>query len=628
MADAGVPVDAVTGPRPAAARIVGVLCTFNEAHRIRDSLGSLVTWCDEVVVVDQHSTDATREIAADMGARVELHPNAGLPEPARDWARDHVEADWVVFLDADEMVPATLAAYLRRVLTVDSRFDVLLVPRLNIELGRWLRSADSWPSRKARIARPQALDITTRIHRGMRPRPGARVGRIAADPALAIWHFHHADLATMVANVNRYTTIELDQTAPRRIRRPSAFELVARPGRWLWRNHVRQRGFRDGRAGLIVAVTRAYYQFLLVAKRWDRAVAADRADGLAAARARLLDGHRHAAEAEARAARLPDPVPVGDRRGSGRVTRGHPNPRRPGLRRPPSPPSPGEPAAGVRPPWVPETAAPAPGQGLFDRLPDPPACPPGWRIGPPDFVILGAQKAGTTWWFRMIEAHPRVVQPAEQRPELHFFDRRWDTWPSAEELAAYQRYFPRPDGSLAGEKTPDYIDSPWVLPMLADAAPDVRVILLFRDPIERYLSGRAHAERAWDGSAIPTARRTLADRRRVVAEAIDKGRYASQLEAARAAFTPGRVLALQYERCVMEPRVQIARTHAFLGLEPHELTDAEIARPRNRSRGERPAIDPQHVDFLRALYRPEVERLGTLMPDLDLSLWPSFADLG
>lgn len=292
------------------ARIVGVLCTFNEEHRIRDSLGSLVSWCDEVVVVDQHSTDRTREIAAVMGARVELHPNVGLPEPARDWARNHVEADWVIFLDADEIVPATLAVYLRRVLTAESPFDVLLVPRVNIELGHWLRSADSWPSRKARIARPQALDITTRIHRGMKPRKGMRVGRIPADKALGIWHFHHVDLHTMVANVNRYTTIELDQTAAKRIKTPSARELVTKPVTWFWRNYLRQRGFRDGRAGIVVAVTRGYYHFLLVAKRWDRATASARTAQLAAARARLLEGHEHLDDAARRAAALPDPEPA------------------------------------------------------------------------------------------------------------------------------------------------------------------------------------------------------------------------------------------------------------------------------------------------------------------------------
>jgi len=54
--------------------------------------------------------------------------------------------------------------------------------------------------------------------------------------------------------------------------------------------------------------------------------------------------------------------------------------------------------------------------------PEPPPPPPGFVTGPPDFVGVGAQKAGTTWWFRLIEAHPGVYHDPDQRPELHFFD--------------------------------------------------------------------------------------------------------------------------------------------------------------------------------------------------------------
>lgn len=262
-----------------------------------------------------------------------------------------------------------------------------------------------------------------------------------------------------------------------------------------------------------------------------------------------------------------------------------------------------------------------------ETLPPAPVCPPGWTVGPPDFVILGAQKAGTTWWFRLIEHHPRVVQPADQRPELHVFDRLTDRWPTADELAAYQRYFPRPAGSLAGEKTPEYLDSPWAVPMLAQAAPQARMIVLLRDPITRYLSGRSHAERALSRAGADPATRSLADRRRVVAEAIDKGMYATQLERVLAVHDPERVLVLQYEQCVREPRVQLARTYAFLGLEPFEPSDQEIARPRNELRGSPVAISDEHREVLRRLYRPEVRRLRELVPDIDLSLWPDYADL-
>ena len=80
--------------------------------------------------------------------------------------------------------------------------------------------------------------------------------------------------------------------------------------------------------------------------------------------------------------------------------------------------------------------------------------------------------------------------------------------------------------------------------------------------------------------------------------------------------------------CVREPRVQLARTYAFLGLEPFEPSDQEIARPRNESRGSPVAISPMSTgEVLRRLYRPEVRRLRELVPDLDLSLWPDYADL-
>jgi len=259
-------------------------------------------------------------------------------------------------------------------------------------------------------------------------------------------------------------------------------------------------------------------------------------------------------------------------------------------------------------------------------LPPPPACPPGWRIGPPDFVILGAQKAGTTWWFRMIEAHPVVVQPTDQRPELHYFDRLADRWPTADELATYQRYFPRPAGSLAGEKTPEYLYAPWVVPMLAQAAPNARVIILLRDPVERYLSGRGHAERVVQRAGAGPERRSPPDRRRIVTEAIEKGMYATHLERVAACFPPERTLVLQYERCVREPRAQLARTYAFLGLPPFEPSDEELAKVRNESRGERVSVSEEHLALLRRLYLPQVERLRTLVPDLDLSLWPEFAD--
>jgi len=264
---------------------------------------------------------------------------------------------------------------------------------------------------------------------------------------------------------------------------------------------------------------------------------------------------------------------------------------------------------------------------VFEHLPDFPPCPEGWTTGAPDFVIFGAQKSGTTWWFRLIEQHPGVVHPADQRPELHFFDRFWVEWPDEEQIERYHRYFPRPHGMLVGEKTPEYMNCAWVPPMAKLAAPEAKAIVLLRDPVDRYISGLSHQDRGGllDEEDAAGESRLFGDRLRVVTDAIERGLYSTQVEWLLQQYPPEQLLVLQYEACATDSAAQLARTFEYLGLPPHELPGDEMARPRNKSKLDKVIVPPEHIDLLSRYYTPEVERLQQLVPDLDLSLWPHFA---
>lgn len=284
----------------------------------------------------------------------------------------------------------------------------------------------------------------------------------------------------------------------------------------------------------------------------------------------------------------------------------------------------------VPPPHAPKPQDPASvreRRRVFEELPEHPECPPGWRTGAPDFVILGAQKSGTTWWFRLIEQHPGVVQPAKQRPELHFFDRLWGEWPDTATIERYHRYFPRPEGALIGEKTPEYLSCPWVPPMIKLAAPDARAIILLRDPVERYVSGLSHHDRGGLVNDDEGLGRAFGDRMRVVTDAIGRGLYAAQVEWLMEAYPADRLLVLQYERCAADAAAQLSRTFAFLGLPDHTLSAEELARPRNKAKLEKVAVPPEHLELLRRYYAPEVRRLRALTDEIDLSLWPNFREL-
>ena len=260
----------------------------------------------------------------------------------------------------------------------------------------------------------------------------------------------------------------------------------------------------------------------------------------------------------------------------------------------------------------------------YDQLQPLPGHPPEWQTGPPDFVIIGAQKSGTTWWQGLVEGHLQVVRPLGQRRELHFFDHFWDRWPTPQQFEHYQRYFPRPPGSLAGEKTPGYLYQPWVAPMLAQVAPEAKLIVLMRDPVDRYVSGLGLLQRSGALKGQIGAGEVGAREHRIV-EAMDRGLYAAQLAWWLRHFPRERFLLLQYERCVAETQGQLSRTFEFLGLPDQRASAAEIARTRKKA-SEHVPLTAQMRRLLAEYYRADVARLGELMPDLDPGLWKSLGD--
>jgi hypothetical protein len=236
--------------------------------------------------------------------------------------------------------------------------------------------------------------------------------------------------------------------------------------------------------------------------------------------------------------------------------------------------------------------------------------------GPPDFVGVGAQRSGTTWWFEMLLEHPAIRAPRQGRKELHFFDRFGIEESTDADVADYHALFPREAGELVGEWTPRYMADAWTPLLLRRAAPDARILVMLRDPIERYRSGILHRlDRA------PEARRGM-----IASDAIERGRYAWQVRTMRECFGSERVLVLQYERCRQDPIGEYRRTLAFLGADDH-VPDA-FSRPRGSTTEPRKSpLWPAFVEAMQATLTPDIAELTQLVPELDLSLWPNFASV-
>jgi hypothetical protein len=276
-----------------------------------------------------------------------------------------------------------------------------------------------------------------------------------------------------------------------------------------------------------------------------------------------------------------------------------------------------------------------------------PPAPPGWRTGPPDFVGVGAQRSGSGWWYRVaLESHPRViaeddvkaVAPLRSMPdssyrrliptrrkvivggkELHYFDRFWDGNVPPDFVERYHSFFPRPEGGVSGEWTPRYMYDHWSMRLLHEAAPEARILVILRDPIERFRSGLAFKRQVQLGIGLG---RTLD----AVATAVARGAYAEQLARVLDFYPRERVLVLQYERCMADPVAEMERTCRFVGVEPLAEPPAELLE-RRRAPAPKPGLSPGMHEDLVARLRHDVERLVALCPEVDLSLWPNFSHL-
>lgn len=257
---------------PAGARptISAVLNTLNEERRISYALRSVVGWVDEIVVVDMQSDDRTVEIARGYGARVIPHQRLAYADPARAFAVGEARSDWIIMLDADELVTPALAERLVAIAT-DGQHDVVWIPWVNYLLGRPLQYTGWGPTqdRHPRFFRPSAMEFPGDIHAYLRPAPGARALELRYDGRACVVHFNYVDVAHFLEKLNRYTDVEADAALqngatgrPLRGLGAAVREFVRRYGA--------QGGWRDGWRGFYLSMLMAGYRFVVNAKIRER----------------------------------------------------------------------------------------------------------------------------------------------------------------------------------------------------------------------------------------------------------------------------------------------------------------------------------------------------------------------
>ncbi len=203
----------------------------------------------------------------------------------------------------------------------------------------------------------------------------------------------------------------------------------------------------------------------------------------------------------------------------------------------------------------------------------------------PDFLVIGAQKAGTTALYAYLRWHPGITGPSWK--EVSYFDRHW--WRGE---AWYRGQFPlRSRGRLVGEASPSYLFHPLAPERARSLVPEARLVALLRDPVARAYSHYQHevalgreplsfedALAAEDDRTRGEVERLLADPRAFSRAWWDhtyaaRGLYAEQLERWLAVFPREQLLVVTTDELGEAPGEAYASILAFLGAPPHQLDD-------------------------------------------------------
>jgi glycosyltransferase involved in cell wall biosynthesis len=239
-------------------RICATVVTLNEERNIARAIESL-RCADEIVVVDSGSSDRTREIAANLGARVVEEPWRGYAGQ-KNFASECAACEWILAIDADEAVSEELEAEILELKRDGPKYQAYSFPRMAQYLGRWIQHSGWYPDRKVRLYhRDFGQWAGDYVHESVRTT--CPVGQLSGK----LLHFTCSSLSEHVRTLDRYTTLAAAEVRDRNIHVPMK-RLLVDPAWTVFRTYVIRRGFLDGPQGVAIAWMAGFYTFLKYAK--------------------------------------------------------------------------------------------------------------------------------------------------------------------------------------------------------------------------------------------------------------------------------------------------------------------------------------------------------------------------
>lgn len=236
-----------------------VILTKNEEKNLEECLNPL-KWCDEVIVVDDNSTDKTVEIAKKNGAEVFTRALNGDFAAQRNFGLEKAKGEWVFFVDADERVSPTLRAEITKAIGEnDSIYNGFYFKREDKIWGKALKFGETMNVRLLRLAKKGIGAWEKPVHEVWNIK--GQIG-IFQSPLL---HYPHQTVSEFLEEINFYSTLRAEELY-KAGKKSNLLEILFYAKAKFFQNYFLRRGFLDGMDGFTVALIMSFHSFLVRSK--------------------------------------------------------------------------------------------------------------------------------------------------------------------------------------------------------------------------------------------------------------------------------------------------------------------------------------------------------------------------
>lgn len=232
-------------------KIAAIILTKNEEKHIRDAISNVKKYVDEVVVIDSGSTDATCSIARELGAKVAVRPWDNDFAAQRNFGLEQTEADWVIYIDADERLLEETGKKLRNIVDGNEQIQGKF-RRTNIAFGYTFRYGAFGPDYVTRLFPRNAVKWVNKVHE----RPECKLPLEVMTGSLQ--HYTYASWQQWWEKAGHYTTIWAEDKHSQG-KTTSIGDVLLHTFGGMFKVYIIQKGILDGAMGITSTLQHGVY---------------------------------------------------------------------------------------------------------------------------------------------------------------------------------------------------------------------------------------------------------------------------------------------------------------------------------------------------------------------------------